>query len=264
MLRIAFAVALVALAAYANAERRVQGIDSPCTQPSAPDVPRNSPIHRRAEKRLNRAVARFLKDSAEYIACLGTDNRVDPSTVAAKEHTAVSAVEGLINLYATRVGPSDKLIEAIERPWNRLAAAHGIIIDVSAAIVTLNVAVADINAGRYAEARAEIAGLDFGSLSPYERSKAEQLLYIISYRESKFSEAREHAQKSIDAHGLPPNDLLNAQLAIAEIDIQQGLRAQAAAKSSSGRKPKGDIGEDEYGDPKYGTSPNASLYGGGP
>jgi hypothetical protein len=54
-----------------------------CKQPSTPDIPVDAPGHDRAENKLNRAVARCIRDSAGYIDRLSADDGVDPSTVAA-------------------------------------------------------------------------------------------------------------------------------------------------------------------------------------
>jgi hypothetical protein len=65
-----------------------------CKQPSAPDIPVDAPVHDRAENKLNRTVARYIRDSAGYIDCLSIDDSVDPSTVAAKPHVRESLDAG--------------------------------------------------------------------------------------------------------------------------------------------------------------------------
>jgi len=149
------------------------------------------------------------------------------------------AVEGLINLYETHVGHSDKLIAAIAKmagPVDRSAldgriAAAQRVLD-SDAITTLNVAVTDINAGRYAETRAVIGELDFNKLSRYERSKAEQVLYTVSYMEGNYAEAREHVKKSIDAGGLSRPESFNAHLALVNIDIMLRLSVTSSERTA--------------------------------
>jgi hypothetical protein len=205
-----------------------------CKQPSTPDIPADPLIRGHAEIKLNRAAARYIRDSAEYVDCLSADNSVDPSTVAAKQYAALWAVAGLIDLYEARIGPSDKLIAEIRRPAERsgLAPSSDVALRAldSPATATLDIAVQALNAGRYAAARAEIGKLDFDSLTSYERSKAEQILFTISYREEKFLEAREHVQKSIDAGGLRPNEMFAARLTIVNMDVLLRLRnSQLAA-----------------------------------
>jgi hypothetical protein len=198
-----------------------------CRQPSTPSFPTDTPIGERAEDRLNREVARYIADFAEYVGCLRADNSLDPSTVAEKESAAVRDVRGLIDLYETRVGHSDKLIAEIA------GSADPALLDSVAvaqrardteAVATLNVAIVAINARRHAEARAAIGELDFDNLSPFERSKAEQVLYTVAYREENFAEAREHVQKSIDAGGLSRQESFNARLALVNIDVMLRLR----------------------------------------
>jgi hypothetical protein len=201
-----------------------------CRQPSTPDFPANILIGGRAEKKLSRDLARYIADSTKYIGCLRTDASADPSAVAQKEYATIWAVEGLIDLYETRVGHSDELIAAIARmagPADRSAldgriAAAQRVLD-SDAITTLNVAVTDSNAGRYAESRVAIGELDFERLSRYERSKAEQILYTVSYMEGNYVEAREHVRKSIDAGGLSRPEMFNAHLALVNIDVMLRL-----------------------------------------
>jgi hypothetical protein len=198
-----------------------------CKQPSTPDFPAETPIAERAENKLSRDVARYIEDFAKYVGCLRADDSLDPSTVAEKESAAVRDMRGLIDLYETRVGHSDKLIAEIAGSadpalLDRVAATHRA--RDTEAIATLNVAIADINAGRHAEARAGIGELDFDSLTPFERSKAEQVLYTVAYKEENFEEAREHVQKSIDAGGLSRQEVFNARLALVNIDVMLRLR----------------------------------------
>lgn len=209
-----------------------------CIQPSAPDVPASTPIGERAEKKLSREVARYVGASAKYISCLGADDSADPSTVAQRQAVAFREVAELIELYETRVGYSNNLIAEISQiagrmspsaldrriaTAQRLLASNAIAPRNREAIATLNVAIADINAGRYAEARAAIGELDFNSLSPFEHSQAERVLYTVSYSEEKFAEAREHVEKSINAGGLSAEESFKARLALVNLDVMLRL-----------------------------------------
>jgi len=164
---------------------------------------------------------------------------MSPSTAQIAAYSFCATVEGLIDLYETRVGHSDELIAAIARmagPVDRSAlngriAAAQRVLD-SDAITTLNVAVTHINAGRYAESRAAIGELNFAGLSRYERSKAEQILYTVSYREGNYVEAREHVQKSIDAGGLSRAESFNARLALVDIDIMLRLSVTSSERTA--------------------------------
>src|SRR5262249_5399246 len=66
----------------------------------------------------------------------------------------------------------------------------------------LNAAIEFLNMEKYAEAQAAIGELKLDKLSPYERSKVEQILFNISYSQDKYAEARGHLQKAIEAGGL--------------------------------------------------------------
>jgi hypothetical protein len=94
-----------------------------------------------------------------------------------------------------------------------------------AAIVTatgkaLNEAIQALNEQHYSEARAAVEKLNLDTLSPYERSKTEQVLFSISYAEEKFAEAREHLQNAIAAGGLNEQEVAQALRQIRDIDAQ--------------------------------------------
>jgi hypothetical protein len=54
--------------------------------------------------------------------------------------------------------------------------------------------------------------------SPYEYSTVEQILYVISYTEERYAEAREHLQNAIVAGGLNEEQVANAVRQIRDID----------------------------------------------
>jgi hypothetical protein len=107
----------------------------------------------------------------------------------------------------------------------RIAAAERIL--ESEAVPTLNAAIAHINARRYGEARGEIGELDLERLSPFERSKAEQILYTIAYYEEDYEAARDHLEQSIAAGGLTPDERYRARLAMTNVDVMLRLRDSA-------------------------------------
>jgi tetratricopeptide (TPR) repeat protein len=175
-------------------------------------------------------MAEYVSDTAKFVACLRADGRVDPSTAAQQEYAALAGVQRQLDLYETRVGHSDELIAEFIKLGGRTSRANldRKIADAqrvygSEAIEALNVAIGQFNAGRYAEARATVDELDLDSLSPFERSHAERVLYTIAYAQENFEEAREHAQESIDAGGLSPADTFRARLALADIDVMLRL-----------------------------------------
>ena len=213
---------------------------APCEQPSAPQFPAD--IDERAEKRLSRAMVRYISDTAKYMACLRADTNLDPATAAQQEYAALHAVTGLIDVYETRVGHSEEFVAAIKRtvsPAERSAIDRKIAAAERAldneAIPMLNAAIAHINARRYGEARAAIGELDFESLSPFERSKAEQILFTIAYYEEDFVAAREHVEKSIAAGGLNADERLRARLALTNVDVMLRLQDDAFERVSDER-----------------------------
>ena len=69
---------------------------------------------------------------------------------------------------------------------------------------TLNEAIRLLNAGQSAEAKLAIGTLDLGTLTPYERSHTELVLYNLDFQEGRYDDARSHLQKALDAGGLAP------------------------------------------------------------
>lgn len=209
-----------------------------CSRPAAPDIPAADLIGRRAEKKLSREVARYVAASARYVACL-SDSGADPTVVAEQQYAALHAIRDAIDRYEEHVGVSATLIEELaklggpNRPVSDAAfAAMQRALD-SDAVPTLNAAIAHVNARRYAQARATIGELDFERLTAFERSTAEMILYAAAYREENFAEAREHAQKALDAGGLSPQRAFNARLALADVDVMLRLRETTFVGRSS-------------------------------
>ena len=209
-----------------------------CDRPPTPDIPSDNPIGRRAERKLSRDVAQYVAASAKYVACLQR-NGADPAVVAQEQYLALHAVTDLVDRYETQVGASDSLIAEMAK----LAGANRPVSEVafaslqrqldSDAVPTLNTAIAHVDAGQYAEARAAIGELDFERLTPFERSKAETILYTVAYREENYEEAGEHARKALDAGGLSPGNAFRARLALADIDVMLRLRETAFVDRNS-------------------------------
>jgi len=214
-----------------------------CEQPSAPQFPADSLIDERAEKRLSRAIIRHISDTAEYMVCLRADASLDAATAAQREYAALHAVIGLIDVYETRIGRSEvflaeikKMVSPAERSAiDRKIAAAELALE-NEAIPTLNAAIAHINAQRYGEARAAIGELDIKRLTPFERSKAEQILYTIAYYEEDFVAAREHVEKSIAAGGLNADERLRARLALTNVDVMLRFKGDAFERVTEEQK----------------------------
>ena len=82
---------------------------------------------------------------------------------------------------------------------------------------------------KYAEAQAAIGTLNLEKLSPYERSKVEQILFNISYAEEKYEEARQHLQRSIDAGGLNEQEISQARYQFAQLYMTEEKWKEGAA-----------------------------------
>ena len=94
----------------------------------------------------------------------------------------------------------------------------------------LNAAIAALQAGKQAEARVALARLDATKLSPYERSKVEQILFNVAYAEEDYVEARQHLQNALDAGGLNAQEISQvryqaAQLLMSQEEWQEGAAA---------------------------------------
>ena len=75
---------------------------------------------------------------------------------------------------------------------------------ISAAGQTLNEAIRLLNANQFAEAKLAIGSLDLGTLTPFERSHVELVLYNLAVQEGRLDDARGHLQRALDAGGLTP------------------------------------------------------------
>ena len=82
---------------------------------------------------------------------------------------------------------------------------------------------------KYAEAQAAIGTLNLEKLSPYERSKVEQILFNISYAQEKYAEARGHLQKAIDAGGLNEQEVSQARYQAAQLFMTEEKWKEGAA-----------------------------------
>ncbi|HET8697444.1 MAG TPA: hypothetical protein VFO94_08165 [Gammaproteobacteria bacterium] len=81
-------------------------------------------------------------------------------------------------------------------------------------------AIEALNRRDYATARTALEKLDGRKLSPYERSKVEQLLASLSYTEGKLAEARGHLQNAVNAGGLNEQEVTSVLVQIRVVDGQ--------------------------------------------
>jgi tetratricopeptide (TPR) repeat protein len=93
----------------------------------------------------------------------------------------------------------------------------------------LNEAIELLNMENYAGAGAKIATLNLEKLSPYERSKVEQILFNIAYSQDKYDEARGHLQKAIEAGGLNAQEVEQARYQAAQLYMTQEKWKEGAA-----------------------------------
>jgi tetratricopeptide (TPR) repeat protein len=83
---------------------------------------------------------------------------------------------------------------------------------------------------QYGAARSLVAKLERESLSPFERSRVEQILFNVAYQERRYDAAHEHLQRAIDAGGLSEPEVAQAryqraQMLMAEERWQDGIAA---------------------------------------
>lgn len=82
----------------------------------------------------------------------------------------------------------------------------------------LSEAVEALSENRYDDARTAVEALKRKRLTPYEASKAEQILYNVAVGEQNYAEARTHLQNAVEAGGLNPQELSVAAAQIKAID----------------------------------------------
>src|SRR5690606_631934 len=92
----------------------------------------------------------------------------------------------------------------------------------------LNEAIELLNAEDYAGARAKIGELRMDRLSPYERSRVEQILFSIAYQEENYDDARSHLEQAIAAGGLNEQEVSQARYQIAQIFMAEERWAEGA------------------------------------
>ncbi|HEX2140531.1 MAG TPA: tetratricopeptide repeat protein [Woeseiaceae bacterium] len=93
----------------------------------------------------------------------------------------------------------------------------------------LNEAIEFLNNDDYASARAVLADINLERLSPYERSRVEQIWSGIEYSEGNYRAAREHLQQAIAAGGFNERETSQAKYQIAQIFMTEENWEQGAA-----------------------------------
>lgn len=93
----------------------------------------------------------------------------------------------------------------------------------------LNEAIEFLNAEDYAAAKGAIAKLRLDRLSPYERSRTEQILFSIAYAEDDYDTARTHLEQAVAAGGLNEQEVSQARYQMAQLYMAEENWVEGAA-----------------------------------
>ena len=93
----------------------------------------------------------------------------------------------------------------------------------------LNEAIEFLNNDDYASARQVLSEINLERLSPYERSRVEQIWSGIEYSEGDYAAARQHLQQAINAGGFNEREVSQAKYQIAQIYMAEENWQQGAA-----------------------------------
>ena len=93
----------------------------------------------------------------------------------------------------------------------------------------LTEAIEALNAEKYSAASAALAKLKLDGLSPYERSRVEQILATIDHSQDKYASARDHLNKAIAAGGLNEEEVSQTKYQIAQLWLAEEKWKEGAA-----------------------------------
>jgi tetratricopeptide (TPR) repeat protein len=93
----------------------------------------------------------------------------------------------------------------------------------------LTEAIEALNAEQYGAASAALAKLKLDGLSPYERSRVEQILATIDHSQDKYASARDHLNKAIAAGGLNEEEVSQTKYQIAQLWLAEEKWKEGAA-----------------------------------
>lgn len=85
----------------------------------------------------------------------------------------------------------------------------------------LNEAIEAVNAEKFTEAKAALAKLNPEKLSPYEKSRVEQMLASIASSENDYAGASRHLQAAVATGGMSDEEILSARYQIAQLFMVQ-------------------------------------------
>ena len=93
----------------------------------------------------------------------------------------------------------------------------------------INEALEHLNAQRYAQAKAVLGKLNLDRLSPYERSRVEQLLGSIDHAQENLPGARAHLEQAVAAGGLNDQEQSQVRFQIAQLYMAEERWKEGAA-----------------------------------
>ena len=85
----------------------------------------------------------------------------------------------------------------------------------------LSAAIEALNREEYDRARGLVTSLPPATLTPFARSRVEQILFSVAYQQERYDEARDHLQRAIGAGGLSEQEVTDAHYQSAQLLLQQ-------------------------------------------
>jgi len=93
---------------------------------------------------------------------------------------------------------------------------------------TLTEAIEFLNNDQNAEARAKLGELTLDRLSPYERSRVEQMFFSLDVQEENYPGARQHMEAAINSGGLNDQEISQGRYQLAQLYMQEEQWAEGA------------------------------------
>ena len=93
---------------------------------------------------------------------------------------------------------------------------------------TLTEAIEFLNNDQNAEARAKLGELALDRLSPYERSRVEQMFFSLDVQEENYPGARQHMEAAINSGGLNDQEISQGRYQLAQLYMQEEQWAEGA------------------------------------
>lgn len=94
---------------------------------------------------------------------------------------------------------------------------------------TLQAAIEFLNTDKFAEARAKLGELNLERLSPYERSRVEQMFFSLDINEENYAGARQHMEAAINSGGMNDQEISTGRYQLAQLWMQEEKWAEGAA-----------------------------------